>query len=132
MRAISVAAAVIGCLITAQGLLGLAAPDSFLVLIREIQTPPIIYAAAAVRVLIGLILVRAARESRAPQFLLAFGCVVTAGGLLTPFFGVPFAKVILGWWSQGGEPVIRTWAAAALVLGVLVLSAVWPRFKRAA
>ena len=133
MRAITVATAIVGCLIVAQGLLGIAAPESFLALIGEIQKPPVIYGAAAVRIMIGAVLMRAAKQSRFPRLLFGFGCLVTLGGLLTPFIGIPLAEIILGWWSQGGAPVIRAWACAALLLGAFVLRAIWPQSsKRAA
>ena len=118
----AVAALVIGLLIVAQGLVGLAAPEFFLKLIQAIQTPPLIYAAAAARVVIGAVLVLAAPASRAPLALRILGVLILIGGVLTPFVGVRLADVILGWWSQGPN-VVRAWAAGALVLGVFIVYA---------
>jgi hypothetical protein len=118
-----IAAMSIGLLIVAQGILGLTAPDFFVGLVRTLQEPPVIYAAAVVRFAFGVVLFRAAPFSRAPVALRALGALVAIGGLLTPIFGVPFARIVLGWWSDGGPAVVRIWAAAALCLGALIVYA---------
>ncbi len=117
-----VAARIIGGLILVQGFVGLAAPNLFLQLIQLVQTPPTLYVAAVVRIAFGVVLVLAAPMSRAPWPMRILGVLVIAGGVLTPFIGVHIANVILGWWSQGSE-VVRAWAAAALLLGSLIIYA---------
>jgi hypothetical protein len=124
-----VAALVIGLLIIVQGVVGLVAPEFFLRLIQSIQTPPIIYFAAVVRIAFGIVLVLAAPLSRAPIALRILGALIVLGGAMTPFFGVRLADIILGWWSQG-PGIIRAWATAALVLGVFIVYATG--FKRRA
>jgi hypothetical protein len=127
--AMPVAALVIGLLIIVQGVVGLVAPEFFLRLIQSIQTPPIIYFAAVVRIAFGIVLVLAAPLSRAPIALRILGALIVLGGAMTPFFGVRLADIILGWWSQG-PGIIRAWATAALVLGVFIVYATG--FKRRA
>lgn len=117
-------ALLIGVLLVVQGILGLAAPDVFVGTIRFIQTPPVMYLAAAVRVVIGVVLVRAAPGSRAPRFLRVFGFIIIIGGLLTPFIGVWAAQHILDWWSAAGPAVVRVFAGVSLALGLLILYAV--------
>lgn len=117
---------VIGVLVTVQGLFGLAAPGSFLELVSFIQTPPVIYLAAVVRVLFGLVLFLAARGSRAPLPLRVLGIAIVIGGLLTPFFGDRIADVILGSWRAGGPATVRAWALFSLALGAFILYAVTP------
>ena len=126
MTPITVAAFAIGVLVAAQGVLGLLLPDVFFGLIREIQRPPVIYLAAVVRVMFGVVLVLAAARSRAPMLLRALGILIVIGGLLTPIIGVQFAQVILGWWSES-PTVIRAWAGFALVLGTLIVYAAAPQ-----
>jgi len=121
-----IAALSIGLLIVAQGILGLAAPDLFVGLVRTLQQPPVIYAAAVIRFLFGIVLFRAAPISRLPVALRSLGALVALGGLLTPFIGIPLARVILGWWSDGGPAIVRIWAAAALCLGALIVYATIP------
>ncbi len=117
------AALAIGVVIVLQGLAGLVAPDAFASLVRAIQDPPVIYVAAIVRVAFGVVLIAAATRSRAPLALRVLGALVTLGGLLTPFVGVEFARVVLGWWSDGGAVVVRGWASAALAIGAFIIHA---------
>ena len=125
-RLLTYAAFLIGVLIVFQGLLGILLPGTFMQLVSEFQFPPVIYIAAVIRVVFGLVLVFEAPASRAPVLLGVLGVFITVGGLLTPFFGMHFAHVILGWWSDGGVAMVRGWAVLALVLGLFVAWASWP------
>jgi hypothetical protein len=117
-----VAAFIIGLLIVTQGIVGLIAPEFFLQLIQSIQTPPIIYVAAVIRVAFGIVVVLAAPLSRAAIPLRVLGALIALGGAMTPFFGVRVADIILGWWSQG-PGIVRAWATAALLLGLFIVYA---------
>lgn len=121
------AALAIGLLIVVQGIFGMFRPDAFLGLVREFQYPPVIYVAAIVRVVFGLVLVFAASASRATMLLQVLGVFIVVGGLLTPYFGIYFAHLILGWWSDGGGVMVRAWATLALVLGGFIVYATWPQ-----
>jgi hypothetical protein len=124
-----IAALSIGLLIVVQGVVGLAVPELFVKIVRTFQEPPIIYGAAVIRFVFGVVLFLAAPRSRVPVVLRSLGLLIALGGLLTPVVGIPFARVVLGWWS---DPVIvRVWAAAALGLGLLIVYLTMPR-RRAA
>src|SRR5215470_15715859 len=118
-------------LLLVQGLIGLAAPDVFAGVVRFMQTSPAIYAAAAVRAAVGIVLLRAASSSRLPIFLRIFGGFVLLGGLLTPVVGKQFAEVILDWWSSHGFALVRLFAAVSLALGLVTAYAVAPRPRNA-
>src|SRR5215216_6660981 len=113
-RVIVLLALCIAGLLIAQGLIGLAAPDVFSGAVRIMQTSPAIYAAAAVRVAIGIVLLQAASTSRLPIFLRILGGFVLFGGLLIPFVGRQFAEVIFDWWSSHGSALVRVFAAVSL------------------
>jgi hypothetical protein len=117
----------ISLLLLVQGLIGLAAPDVFAGVVRFMQTSPAIYAAAAVRVAVGIVLLRAAFTSRLPIFLRILGGFVLLGGLLTPFGGRQFAEVILDWWFSHGSALVRLFGAVSLALGLVTAYAVAPR-----
>ncbi|MGI8821343.1 MAG: hypothetical protein ACR2ID_10835 [Chthoniobacterales bacterium] len=125
-RPIVVSTLCIALLLLVQGLIGLIAPHSFVGIVRVMQTPPVIYAAAVVRVTVGIVLLRAAYSSRLPAFLRIFGGFVLLGGLLTPFFGMQFAALIFGWWSAHGVALVRLFAAVSLALGLVVGYAMSP------
>jgi hypothetical protein len=84
-----------------------------------------------IRVVFGVVLIRAAPLSRSPKGLRVLGSLIVVGGLLTPFIGVQFAQVILGWWLEGGVSVVRIWAGFSLLLGAYVVYATVPT-RRAA
>jgi hypothetical protein len=119
-------ALLIGLLLVVQGVLGLVAPDVFVTTIRFIQTPSVMYVAAVLRVVFGVVLVRAAAGSRAPRFFRVFGFIIVIGGLLTPFVGVWASQHILGWWSASGPALVCVFAGVSLALGVLIIYAVAP------
>ena len=124
-------ALLIGAVITAQGILGLVMPTLFVGIVRYFQTPPIVYAAAVLRVAIGVVLILAAPDSRAALLLRILGGLIVLGGLLTPTLGMAGARVVLESWATGGPAIVRLWAAAAAAIGGVVLYATIP-VRRAA
>jgi hypothetical protein len=118
---VTVAAVVIGVALVAQGVFGIAAPDAFVRVLRVVQTPPVIYGAALVRIAFGVVLFKAAPASRTPMILRVLGALIALGGLLTPFFGVRVGHAILDAWTAAGPGIVRMWAGIALALGVFVV-----------
>jgi hypothetical protein len=104
--------------------MGIASPDVFLRLLRVIQTPPVLYFAAVIRFVFGAVLLYAAPASRLPVVLGVLGGIIVIGSLHAPFFGHRFGHALLDWWSAGGSPRVRFWAALSLALGVLIIYAV--------
>jgi len=126
----TIAALVIGLALAAQGIFGIVDPDAFVRLLRVVQTPPVIYGAALVRVLFGVVLFRVAPASRAPIVLRVLGALIVAGGLITPFLGVRIGHAILDSWTAGGPGVVRFWAGFSLALGLFIVYATAPRNTR--
>ena len=115
----------IGLLIGAIGAVGVITPEGLGAISRYTITPLGLYLAAAVRVAIGIILIRAAPTSRLPRVLRVLGIIAVVAGVITVFLGVDRASTILAWWSGQGPLLIRLWPALALIFGVvLVYSAV--------
>jgi hypothetical protein len=128
---IIVLALCIAALLLVQGIIGLAAPDIFAGIVGFMQTSPAIYAAAAVRVAVGIVLLQAASTSRLPIFMRILGGFVLLGGLVTPFVGRQFAEVILDWWSSHGSALVRLFAAVSFALGLVTAYAVAPKPRNA-
>ncbi len=109
-------------------LLGVAAaviPDTVISTGRHLVSPSGLYAAAAFRVGVGLVLILAARESRAPKVLRAIGALVFVGALATPFFGVDAARARLDW-EAAHVAFFRVEGVAFVCLGGLIVSALRP------
>jgi hypothetical protein len=104
------------------GVVALVLPDTVIAIGRHLVSPSGLYAAAAFRVGVGLVLMLAARESRAPGVLRAIGAVVLATGVATPFFGVEAARARLDW-EAAHVGFLRVEGAAFIFLGGLIVSA---------
>ena len=87
-------------------------------------TPARLYTAGAVRVAMGLIVILAAANSRAPKALLALGTVMGMQGLAATVMGPDHARAILEWESMQGTALLRVGAAVALAAGVFMAFAV--------
>jgi predicted lysophospholipase L1 biosynthesis ABC-type transport system permease subunit len=73
--------------IAALGALGVVSPARLLGVVSRFQTPAGLYAAAAIRIVLGSALVVAAPDSRAPDVLPVLGVFIVFAGLVTPLFG---------------------------------------------
>jgi hypothetical protein len=79
------------------GVVGIFTPDSLMTIGRYVVTPVGLYAIAALRVGIGLVLMLVAPISRVPRTLRVLGAAVRVEGLATPLFGVERTRAILDW-----------------------------------
>jgi hypothetical protein len=114
-------------LILALGLLALVYPAGFAAIVSALQPPPVLYVAAALRFLIGVVFLAASRGSRATLPLFFLGFVMLVGGIVTPIIGQGLARPILDAWNAGEASVVRGWGVAAAVLGGFALWALGPR-----
>ena len=99
------------------GLVGAFMPDSLITVGRYVVTPVGLYAIAAVRIGIGLLLMLVATTSRTPKTLRVLGAVVLIAGLATPLFGVARARAIFDWEVTQGTALIRVMAGLVLAIG---------------
>jgi hypothetical protein len=115
-------ALVLAGIIVVLGVAGVFIPDIVIATGRRWVSPSGLYAAAAFRVGVGLVLIVAARESKAPGILRAIGAVVLVGGVANPFFGVEAAKTRLDW-EAAHVAFFRVEGAAFVCLGGVIVSA---------
>ncbi len=116
----------ISLFITALGAQGIISPLKLLSFARKFESQKGLYAAAALRLIMGSSLFYSAITSRIPKVLRAFGITTFVSGLVTPFFGVQRFGRILTWWSAQGHTFMRAWAILALGVGLLLAWAVIP------
>jgi hypothetical protein len=107
------------------GIAGLVSPESGTTVRRlYFATSGGLYAAAAVRLAMGLVLILYAPASRAPKTLRALGAVMCAQALAATIFGPDRARAILEWEALQGPAVLRVGAAVALAAGSFMAFAV--------
>lgn len=119
-------ALVIGLVISALGVLGVLAPGALISLTAPWLTPTGLWLAGALRVGIGVVLLRVAPASRHPAVLRVLGVIVIIAGLATPLFGVERARMVVAWSVAQGSGFIRLWGLIALALGGYIAYAVVP------
>jgi hypothetical protein len=115
-------AMVVGGVVVVLGVAGAVIPETVIATGRHLVSPSGLYAAAAFRAVVGLVLILAARESRAPGILRAIGAVVLVGAVASPFFGVEAARARLDW-EAAHIPFFRVEGVAFVCLGGFIVSA---------
>lgn len=116
-------AVLFGLVVAAIGVLGVAAPTVLFETSSFLLTANGLYAAAAFRIVVGLVLVLAAATSRMPRTLRILGILIILGGIITPFVGVDRARAIVEWWATLRPWFMRAWAVLAVALGSLIIYA---------
>jgi hypothetical protein len=107
------------------GIVGLVSPESVMTVRRlYFSTPVGLYAAGAVRMAMGLVVILSAPASRSPKTLRALGAVMCMQGLAATLFGPDRARAILEWEAMQGAALLRVGAAVALATGGFVAFAV--------
>ena len=120
-------ALLVALLISLVGLTGVVSPETLAALGRHALTPTGLLIVAAVRILIGIILMLAAPISRAPRTLRVLGIIAIIAGVATPFIGIETSRRVMDWWLAQGYVHLRLHAGIAVVLGGLLAYAVAPR-----
>jgi hypothetical protein len=110
-----------GLLIVILGFVGVVAPGILVTIGLRSVTPAGLYVVAALRIIIGLVLLGASAASRTPRTLRVLGIVALAAGVMTPFLGVERARAIMNWLLAPGPVVMRLWALLAVAFGGFII-----------
>ena len=119
-------ALLVAAFIVLVGITGVFAPDRLFAIGRYVVTPAGLYAIAAVRIAVAIVLIMVAPRSRVPRLLRVLGAAVLLAGLMTPLFGAERARAILDWEAAQGPGLIRACAFLAVALGGFLAFAVTP------
>ena len=123
-----IAALVVALFVVVVGLLGIVSPDSVTTVRRQYFATPVgLYAAGAVRVAMGLVLILVARVSHAPKILRTLGALMCAQGLSATLLGLDHARAIMEWEGMQGHVLLRAGAGVALASGGFIVFAVTKR-----
>jgi hypothetical protein len=107
------------------GIVGLVSPDRVTTVRRlYFATPVRLYAAGAVRLAMGLVVILCARASRAPKTLRALGAVMCMQALVATLLGPDRARAVLEWETMQGTALLRVGAAVAVAAGGFLAFAV--------
>jgi len=107
------------------GIVGLVSPDSVTTVRRlYFATPAGLYAAGAVRVAMGLVLILCASASRAPKTLRVLGAAMCMQALAATLLGPDRARAVLEFEAMQKTALLRVGAAVALAAGGFIAFAV--------
>src|ERR1043165_1305109 len=107
-----IAALLVALFTIAVGVVGIVSPDYGMTLRRSYYaTPGRFYAAGAVRIAMGLVVILAASSSRWPRTLRALGAVVCLQGLSGTLLGLDHARAIMEWEAMQRTALLRAGAA---------------------
>jgi hypothetical protein len=121
-------ALVLGLLIAGLGVLSIASPETFHELLRHLRTPTGMYAAAGLRMILGVSLLVSAKHSRFPTTLMVFGWIFVVGGFLVLLVGFEFFRSAVDSFLLLDHWVARVWGIAALGLGAFFAYSVAHQF----
>ena len=103
------------------GIVGLISPDYGTTVRRAYFAAPLtLYTAAAIRMVMGLVVILAARGSRAPLAMRALGALMSLQGLTATALGPEHARAVLEFETKQGHAILRLGAAVALAAGVFM------------
>jgi hypothetical protein len=128
-----IAALLVAVLTIVIGIVGIISTESAMTFRRlYFATPSRFYAAGAVRVAMGLVLILAASSSRWPRTLRALGAVMCLQAVAANLFGLERARAIMEWEAMQGTALLRVGAAVALAAGGFMAFAVTGRRPKGA
>jgi hypothetical protein len=102
------------------GLTGVFWPTGLIDFAKWSFTPKGIYVAAAVRVVIGLLLLVAAGATATPKTVRVLGAILLAAGIATAFLNADMAQRLASWWLENGEDRLRITACVPLAVGIFL------------
>lgn len=132
--ALNTLAFVVALVIMAIGTVGLLVPSGLVWIAQYSVTSAAFYVIGAVRVALGLVLVRVASASRAPKTLRVVGTFIVIAGIATVLMGLVAmerARAIVEWWLQQGPGAVRLAGVLVLAIGGFLAYALAPA-RRAA
>lgn len=120
-------AMLVGIVMAAVGLLGFLSPHTYVRLAWFWENSPGLYIIAAIQLVVGIVLIRAAPTSKTPLGLGALGVIALIEAVFMPLMGHGRAHVVADWWTHQSPAFLRMWGLLELAVGTLVAWAAAPR-----
>ena len=84
-----------------------------------------LHLAIVIRVVLGLLLLATASESRFPQTFRVLGWISLIAAVISPLIGIARLRRFVKWWADKPSAFIRTWSLTALGFGAFLVYAIW-------
>ncbi len=112
---------VIGTVILLFGLAFLIAPSIIKHWFNRIPVWNLFYTPSILRIIIGVLFLLAAKDTRLPRFVTAMGVFSILAGLTIPILGRERIKAFARWGVERSNTVLRLWALVASVIGIVLV-----------
>ena len=110
--------------IAAMGVLVIVSPARANDLTRLFADKTGLWIAAAIRAVLGLGLLAAAGDSKAPMLLRILGLIILVVAIAMPLLGLDRHRRMIDWWLARNRTIQIAWGAAAFALGVFLIYAI--------
>ena len=97
----------------------LAAPERLKRMLRVFLDKQGFGLAVGIRIVVGILFLMAASDTRAPSFITAMGILFLLAGVAIPFIGSARIERLANGWMERPDWVLRVWAVAAGGLGAV-------------
>jgi hypothetical protein len=112
--------ALIGWIIVAIGLLGIAQPHLIPTAVLSWRPDLLLYITVGTRIVLGLLLFFGAPSCRLPRFTRVIGVIAFVSGIVSAFIGASRLESIVQWMSAKPSGTIRLLYALDVVLGAFL------------
>jgi hypothetical protein len=113
-------ALVLAALLILVGLTGVLWPEGLMDLMKYSFTSTGIYVAAIARMVIGALLLLAARATRTPRTVRVIAIIIFIAGVATALMSVERAHLLKDWWLARGPDALRVAACFPLAVGLFL------------
>ena len=114
-------ALILSALIAAMGVLVIVSPARSNELTRLFADKTRLWVATAIRAVLGLGLVAAAEDSKAPLLLRILGLIILVVAIAMPLLGLDRHRRMIDWWLARDRRIQIICEAASFVLGVVLI-----------
>lgn len=119
----AIVVALFGVLVAGVGLLGVIRPDRLMAWISQWRGASRLWFAAGLRLVLGVVLLLAAPQCRAPEVIRILGWITLVAALLLPLLGARRFDAFVDWWLAREPGFIRTWSLLAVAVGGFLIYA---------
>ena len=109
-----------GILSVAMGVFGIASPAGMAAFALRWRSRFGLWTASIGRLVFGIAFWLVAPTSRTPVVLRVLAILSVLSALVLPLLGLSRFESILTWWSRQSPAFIRSWSAAAVILGIFL------------
>lgn len=117
-------ALILSAFVAAMGLLAVCFPGRANDVARLFADKTGLWVATAIRAVLGLGLLAAAEDSKAPLLLRILGGLILIVAIAMPLLGLDRHRRMIDWWLARNRTIQIVWGTVAFVLGVFLIYAI--------